>query len=403
MIRVVLKDIVEKPITGEWGNEGNLVNVLRTTNFTNDGFIDYTKVVKRDIEQKKIDSKRLLKGDLIIEKSGGSPTQPVGRVVYFESDEIFLCNNFTAILRPKREQVFPKYLHYILFVGHQFGQTSAFQNKTTGIINLQLTKYLEGIQIPLPPLPQQQKIANILDAVDALRRNDKALLAKYDELAQALFLDMFGDPVGNPKGWKVNKLKEISTKIHSGNTPKGGSEVYVEEGITFFRSQNVWKNRLVYEDIAFIDQATHDKMMKSSLKHKDILMTKTGRINTENSSLGRAAMYLGKDDVANVNGHVYLIRLKKGIINEFVLHILTTKEYRGHIRSVCVGGIDKRQLNKDHIENFPIINPPIELQNKFTEQLAIIEEQKAITQKSLIKSEELFNSLLQKAFKGELL
>lgn len=261
---------------------------------------------------------------------------------------------------------------------------------------------LEGLQIPLPTLTQQQKIANILDAADELRQNDKALIAKYDELKQALFLDMFGDPVSNPKKWKINKLKEISTKIHSGNTPKGGSEVYVEEGITFFRSQNVWKNRLVYEDIAFIDQATHDKMMKSSLKHKDILMTKTGRINTENSSLGRAAMYLGEDDEANVNGHVYLIRLKKGIINEFVLHILTTKEYRGHIRSVCVGGIDKRQLNKDHIENFPIINPPIELQNKFTEQLAIIEQQKAITQKSLIKSEELFNSLLQKAFKGEL-
>jgi type I restriction enzyme, S subunit len=254
----------------------------------------------------------------------------------------------------------------------------------------------------LPPLHQQQKIANILDAADTLRQNEKILIGKYDELKQALFLDMFGDPVSNPKKWEVHKLKEISTKIHSGNTPKGGSEVYVKAGITFFRSQNVWKNRLVYEDIAFIDYATHDKMMKSSLKHKDILMTKTGRINTENSSLGRAAMYLGEDDKANVNGHVYLIRLKKNIINEFVLHILTTKEYRGHIRSVCVGGIDKRQLNKDHLENFPIINPPIELQNAFAERLKLIEEQKSIVQKSLEKSEELFNSLLQKAFKGEL-
>ena len=261
---------------------------------------------------------------------------------------------------------------------------------------------LKKLQIPLPPLPQQQKIANILDAADALRQNDKALIAKYDELTQALFLDMFGDPVGNPKGWDVVKLKDISTKIHSGNTPKGGSEVYVETGITFFRSQNVWKKRLVYEDIAFIDQETQSKMMKSSLKHKDILMTKTGRINTENSSLGRAAIYLGEDDKANVNGHVYLIRLKKGALNEFVLHILTTKEYRGHIRSVCVGGIDKRQLNKEHIENFPIINPDMDLQIRFSKQLEVIEEQKAIAQKSLEKSEELFNCLLQKAFKGEL-
>ncbi|PXX30401.1 restriction endonuclease subunit S [Arenibacter sp. ARW7G5Y1] len=261
---------------------------------------------------------------------------------------------------------------------------------------------LESLQIPLPPIFQQQKIANILDAADSIKQKDLTLLAKYGDLSHALFLDMFGDPVSNPKGWKVKKLKEISTKIHSGNTPKGGSAVYVQEGITFFRSQNVWKNRLVHEDIAFINQATHDKMMKSSLKHRDILMTKTGRINTENSSLGRAAMYLGEDDKANVNGHVYFIRLKKEIINEFVLHILTTKEYRGHIRNVCVGGIDKRQLNKGHIEDFPIIDPPIELQHQFINQLSIIEQQKSITQKSLKKSEELFNSLLQKAFKGEL-
>lgn len=271
---------------------------------------------------------------------------------------------------------------------------AALPNISLGIV--------KDLEIPLPPLPQQQKIANILNAADALRQNDKALIEKYDELTQALFLDMFGDPVSNPKGWDVVKLKDISTKIHSGNTPKGGSEVYVETGITFFRSQNVWKKRLVYEDIAFIDQETHSKMMKSSLKHKDILMTKTGRINTENSSLGRAAIYLGEDDKANVNGHVYLIRLKKGALNEFVLHILTTKEYRGHIRSVCVGGIDKRQLNKEHIENFPIINPDMDLQIRFSKQLEVIEEQKSIAQKSLEKSESLFNSLLQKAFKGEL-
>tara|TARA_R110002049_G_scaffold209615_2_gene380528 strand:+ start:6486 stop:7688 length:1203 start_codon:yes stop_codon:yes gene_type:complete len=261
---------------------------------------------------------------------------------------------------------------------------------------------IKNTKIPLPPLPIQQKIANVLDTADSIKRKDLELLAKYKELSHALFLDMFGDPISNPKKWKVKKLKEISTKIHSGNTPKGGSAVYVEEGITFFRSQNVWKNRLVYEDIAFIHKTTHDKMVKSSLKHRDILMTKTGRINTENSSLGRAAMYLGEDDKANVNGHVYFIRLKKGILNEFVLHILTTKEYRGHIRNVCVGGIDKRQLNKGHIEDFPIIDPPIELQHKFIERLSIIEQQKSITQKSLKKSEELFKSLLQKAFKGEL-
>ena len=256
--------------------------------------------------------------------------------------------------------------------------------------------------IPLPPLDQQKKIAAILDTADAYRQKTKALIDRYDALTQSLFLDMFGDPVANTKGWQVNKLKDLSSKIHSGNTPKGGSKVYVNEGITFFRSQNVWKNRIVYEDVAYIDDATHNNMLNSSVKHKDILMTKTGRINTENSSLGRAAMYLGEDDKANVNGHVYLIRLKEGVINEFVLHILTTKEYRGHIRRVCVGGIDKRQLNKGHIEDFPIIYPPREMQEKFISSLLLMQDHKDKLKESLVQANNLFNSLLQKAFKGEL-
>jgi type I restriction enzyme S subunit len=213
---------------------------------------------------------------------------------------------------------------------------------------------------------------------------------------------MFGDPINNPMGWEVKKLKNISTKILSGNTPKGGSEVYVDEGIMFFRSQNVWKNKLVLDDIAYIDKETHNKMLKSSLKNRDILMTKTGRINTENSSLGRAAMFIGEDDSANINGHVYLIRLQEGEINEFVLFILTTNEYRDYIRSVCVGGIDKRQINKEHLEEFPIIYPPIELQNEFASFVNQVDKLKFEMQQSLTELENNFNSLMQKAFNGEL-
>ena len=233
-------------------------------------------------------------------------------------------------------------------------------------------------------------------------RRLKHSLTKYDQLTQSLFIDMFGNPVINPMGWEISKLKDLSTKIGSGNTPKGGQKVYVDEGILFFRSMNVWKNNIIYDNIAFIDLETHKMMPKSSLKHKDILMTKTGRVNTENSSLGRAAIYLGEDDKANVNGHVYLIRLKENILHEFVLHILTSNAYRDLIRRVCVGGIDKRQLNKNHIEEFPIISPPPGMQEIFVKKLTNIKNQKEILHKNLKKAEELFNSLLQKAFKGEL-
>ncbi|HAI36789.1 MAG TPA: restriction endonuclease subunit S [Maribacter sp.] len=402
MNKTLLKDLIEKPITGEWGLEGNRIKVLRSTNFSNKGVIDLKNLVFRDIPEHKIVSKKLKKGDIIIEKSGGGPNQPVGRVVYFDLDEEFICNNFTSILRPRITRVFPKYLHYFLFASHKFGLTQSFQNKTIGIINLQLSRYVDNLKIPLPPLETQKRIAQILDEAAALRDKTKQLLTEYDLLAQSIFFEMFGDPLANPKKWKVSKLKELSTKIGSGNTPKGGSKVYVGKGISFFRSQNVWKKNLIMDDIAFIDQETHEGMKKSSLKHGDILMTKTGRINTENSSLGRPAMYLGEDDKANLNGHVYLIRLKKDVQNEYILFILTTNQYREHIRRVCVGGIDKRQLNKNHLEEFPIIYPPMKLQKEFTEKLKLINQQKELAKQELKESKDLFNCLLQKAFKGEL-
>ena len=218
---------------------------------------------------------------------------------------------------------------------------------------------------------EQKKITHILDKLECVIEQRKNEIQVFDELVKARFIEVFGDAIHNPMEWPVKKLGELSSQINSGNTPKGGQQVYVDKGITFFRSQNVWKNKLEMDDIAYIDEATHASMSRSSLKHGDILMTKTGRINTENSSLGRAALYMGKDDAANVNGHVYFIRLKPGINNKFILRILISDEYRDYIRSVCVGGIDKRQLNKEHIEDFPIICPPVKLIEKyiaFTEQ-----------------------------------
>lgn len=231
-------------------------------------------------------------------------------------------------------------------------------------------------RIPVPPIDVQQSIVAELDKINELISLKKAQLSDLDALVQSLFSDMFGDPVLNEKKWEVKRLSEISSLISNGNTPKGGSEVYVDSGYLFLRSQNVWKNRIDLEDVAYIDDATHKKLKKSTLMHNDLLITKTGRFNTENSSLGRTALFEGEDGSANINGHVYLVRLKSGMIHKFVLYILISDSYRDLIRKTCVGGIDKRQLNKDHIEDFPIIFPPIELQSDYVKKVELIEKQK---------------------------
>ncbi|CUQ12437.1 restriction endonuclease subunit S [Clostridium baratii] len=341
-------------------------------------------------------------GDLIIASSGIKVEYFDKKMGFAEKSHLPLCMN-TSTIRFKSLDIEELNIRYFAY----FLKTNYFKKQIGRLItgSAQLNfgpSHLKQIYVIVPPLEIQLKIVDVLDKAKELIDKRKEQIEALDELVKSKFIEMFGDPINNPMKWEVKKMKDISSNIMSGNTPKGGEKVYVEKGIMFLRSQNVWKNKLILDDVAYIDEETHSKMKKSSLKYKDILMTKTGRINTENSSLGRAAMFLGEDDSANVNGHVYLIRLQNDIINEFVLYILTSKEYRGYIRSVCVGGIDKRQLNKEHIENFPIIFPPIEEQEKFVSYVKKVDKLKFKMEKSLKELEDNFNSLMQKAFKGEL-
>lgn len=303
-----------------------------------------------------------------------------------------------AIMRtiPDTSKIKKKYLYYYL-------KSPYFQNAILNVGSRAAQagfnkEDLSKLDIECPELSEQENIASILDKVEIVIRKRKEELVFLDKLIKARFVEMFGDAVANPMKWPIKKLKELSVQINSGNTPKGGSENYVEEGITFFRSQNVWKDRLEMDDIVYIDAETHASMKRSSLKHGDILMTKTGRINTENSSLGRAALYDGEDDMANVNGHVYFIRLKEGVNNKFVLRILVSPEYRELIRSVCVGGIDKRQLNKEHIEDFPIICPPSDRVNEYVAFVEQVDKSKVAVQSALDETQLLFDSLMQKYF-----
>lgn len=265
---------------------------------------------------------------------------------------------------------YPEYLrHYLL--SDQFN--AQFMSTVAGVGGSLLRARpaaVAKLEITLPEINEQKRIATILDKADEIKHNIHKMKDIKKQTEVSIFLDMFGDPVANSKGWNVQKLGQITDGIRSGSTPKGGSKNYVENGIAFFRSQNVWRNKIEFSDVAYIDEKMHSSMKKTSLKKNDILITKTGRINTQNSSLGRAALFTGEDDTANINGHVYFIRLNdSSFLHEFVVYLLTTDIFREYIRSVCVGGIDKRQLNKDHIENFPIISPPLNLQKKFTSKI----------------------------------
>ena len=371
-------------------DEGSVI-LLRANNI-DDGKINFDDVVYVD-KSKVSDEQYLKKGDILICASSGSKNL-VGKAASVEFDRECTFGAFCKVVRPNSG------VEGYLGV---FFQSPIYRRKISEVsiganINNIRNENIDELDIPMYSADEQTHIVKMIQLIQDIIVKRKVEMSFLDNLIKARFVELFGDPVDNSMNWPVKQLKDLSVQINSGNTPKGGSENYVEEGITFFRSQNVWKDRLEMDDIAYIDAETHASMKRSSLKHGDILMTKTGRINTENSSLGRAALYDGEDDMANVNGHVYFIRLKEGVNNKFVLRILVSPEYRDLIRNVCVGGIDKRQLNKEHIEDFPIICPPSDMVDNYVAFVDQVAKSKVAVQKALDETQLLFDSLMQQYF-----
>ena len=210
-----LIEITGKVLSGEWGTDdesGNGIPVLRTTNFTNEGIVDYSNVVTRTIQKKNIDAKYLRKGDIIIEKSGGSDKQPVGRVIYFDGPEsTYLFNNFTGLLRVKNQAVWlPRYVFYSLFHNYRKGGTRPFESKTTGLHNLKTDDYISRYEVLEAPISEQQSICKQLDYVYDIIKTRQQQLQKLDELVKARFVEMFGDLKTNPKGWPILSFPEFA-------------------------------------------------------------------------------------------------------------------------------------------------------------------------------------------------
>ena len=398
-----LSEIFEKPISGEWGNEleeGKYgAKVIRTTNFTNMGRLNLNDIVERDIDVEKYKNKLLKLGDIIIEKSGGSPNQPVGRVVIFEENtsEKYFCNNFTSILRPKNI-VNAKYSLYLLKDLYNKKRVLKYQNKTTGIINLKLNDYLNNTEIMIPSIEEQIKISTILDKSQELIDKRKEQIEALDELVKSKFIEMFGDPVSDSKGWKKVICKDISLKIGSGATPSGGNSSYKEEGISLIRSMNVHNNKFVYKDLAFIDDEQAKKLKNVIIEENDILLNITG------ASVARCCIVPSEIIPARVNQHVSIVRTKQDIIIPvFLCYQFTNDTYQRMLWNIATsGGATREAITKQQVENLEVIVPPIEIQKKYSNFVKQTEKLKFEMEKSLKELEDNFNSLMQKAFKGEL-
>jgi type I restriction enzyme S subunit len=255
------------------------------------------------------------------------------------------------------------------------------------------TKAIGEFQIPLPPLPIQKKIAAILDAASAYQNKTKALIEKYDELTQSLFLEMFGDVVSNNRKWKTDFLGKVtSSRLGKMLDKKKQTGKNLKP---YLRNANVKWFNIEFDELQKMD-FSESEQNEFRLEKGDVLVCEGGEV-------GRAAIWKNQLEECYFQKALHRIRVDKKVLTSDYL-VFWFKEmakrngFKDYVSSVTIP-----HLTGIKLKSMQITLPPIELQKLFSRRLSAIESQKNNAEVTFSKSEELFQSLLQRAFKGELI
>ena len=273
-----------KVINGLWvGKKPPFTNVavVRNANFTKSCTLDMSNIAYIDVEEKQFNTRELQYADIIIEKSGGSEKQPVGRPVFFNiKDRGYSFSNFTATLRVVSSDIVPEYLYKVLLAQYKQGVTKRLQSKTTGLHNLDFKSYLKSV-IPIPSCEKQLSIVSELDKINELIRLKKEQLKDYDNLAQSIFYEMFGDPVVNEKGWDNSTIESVCSSIVRG--PFGSAlkkEFFVEPTNDTYKvyeqKHAIQKNHIIGS--YYITKEKFQELRRFEVFPGDIIMSCSGTI-----------------------------------------------------------------------------------------------------------------------------
>ena len=263
-----------------------------------------------------------------------------------------------AVLHPNGEVCNSRFLMYLLQSKRNFFEQEAHGVAQKGIY----LKQLSEISVSIPAISQQEDIVDKLDRINKIIKFRKLELDKLDELIKARFVELFGNPVTNDKGWSTDSCKNLMKKIGSGATPKGGRESYCDEGISLIRSMNVYNNRFEYKDLAHITDEQAEQLDNVTIEKSDVLLNITG------ASVARCCVV--PDDLlpARVNQHVSIIRCKESLLPEFVCSMFTEDNYQILLWNIATaGGATREAITKQQIEDLKLIVPPLDLQKQFME------------------------------------
>ncbi len=299
------------------------------------------------------------------------------------------------LLRADTNKIIPKF-------AKRYFDTIHFRNSIYKVANQSVNQSsfsvnnLKEIQIPLPPLGVQKEIAAILDTADALRKKDNELLKKYEELAQSIFIEMFGDLTDSKYDKSIlTALTDIANGVTK-NTKAENSEMITAP---YLRVANVQDGFLDLSEIKNIRVSKTD-FEKYQLKENDILLTEGG----DPDKLGRGTTWKNEVKHCIFQNHLFRVRIKsKEIIRPFYLSKLISSSYgKKYFLKAAKQTTGIATINSTQLKHFPVIIPRLKTQIDFENICLKIDETKVLGNSTLTHTNNLFHSLLQKAFKGEL-
>lgn len=209
--KVGLGELLLDTFSGEWGMEEgeSLTPVLRTSNFNEDGSLDYANPAMRCVPEKKVEKKRMVRGDIILEKSGGTPQRPVGIMAFYDSDALALCSNFNQVLRFREDRILSRFAFHQLRWLKDRNAFDRYTRKTTGLQNLQMKKLIE-LKLHVPQIEVQASVASTLDEIVSNQHALRQEAASLDSLVKSRFVEMFGELETNTKSWPVEKFDSFA-------------------------------------------------------------------------------------------------------------------------------------------------------------------------------------------------
>ncbi|WP_166705356.1 restriction endonuclease subunit S [Bacillus albus] len=286
------------------------------------------------------------------------------------------------------EKVDAKYLYYWLFSQKQY-----FIDQGKGATFLQITKKdIEDAIIPVPPLEEQKKIARVLNKAQSLIDKRKEAITKLDELVQAVFLDMFGDPVSNPKGWEKVNFKDVISELKYGtSTPP----TFSDKGYKFIRATNINFGEITEDNMLFISDEEAKKIPKCELEQNDIIFVRSGANSGDNA-------VVTKEYEGQYGAYDIIVKPNQGLVSSIYLNTLFNSSYLSHVIHPLTRRAGQPHLNADQIKGLNISLPPLELQKKYECVYTNLKELTRKQIKLLDENSQFFNALLQQAFKGEL-